>query len=266
VKQVEFSISPAPPSAVNHNSNSEDEILYRKPTVSAKQSKRDKAVKAARKLIDAAKSLPVDKAGSPELSEPEASEASAIDEHRSDHDSSASSVIVTASLPASPKPIRVAGIIPMTLDMQFSSTMEPWEIAPGIINTPGIDIKTNAEIVEREYHPGFPTYSQLALLTCLLAVAYSAHHLRTNPNAVGFANVTFDTHVIASGGNISLPVESFARFCYVVSGKLQVHVEEAQFSIGKGGMFRVLSLEACVASNCAYDEALLHITSIKAEE
>lgn len=144
--------------------------------------------------------------------------------------------------------------------------MEPWEIAPGIINSPGIDIKTNTEIVEREYHPKLQASSRLALLTRLLAVAYSAHHLRTNPNAAGFANVTFDTHVIGSGGNISFPLETFARFCYVVSGKLQVRVEEAQFSIGKGGMFRVLALEACVASNCAYDEALLHITSIKVEE
>lgn len=90
--------------------------------------------------------------------------------------------------------------------------------------------------------------------------------MRTNPAAAEFANVSFATHVVASGGSLGFPLETFSRACYVVSGKVQVRVEDAQFTIGKGGIWRVLGLETCVIGNCSYDDGVIHVTSIKAEE
>ncbi|OBT67434.1 hypothetical protein VE03_02986 [Pseudogymnoascus sp. 23342-1-I1] len=160
-----------------------------------------------------------------------------------ERDSSASSVVVQSSLPPrSPKPIKPAvGNITAT-EIPYGSAMEDWEVSPGIVRT-GVN---NVNSRGRD-------------------VAYSAHHIRNNPTVAEFANTSFAIHTILGGRSFGFPLETFVRICYVVSGKLQVQVDGADFAIGKGGMWRVTTLGSCVVGNRSYEDAIIHITSIRTE-
>ena len=67
------------------------------------------------------------------------------------------------------------------------------------------------------------------------------------------------------GRSFGFPLETFVRVCYVVSGKLRVHIDGADFAIGKGGMWRVTGLGSCIVANRSYEDAIIHITYVKLE-
>ncbi|KFY65095.1 hypothetical protein V496_02840 [Pseudogymnoascus sp. VKM F-4515 (FW-2607)] len=160
-----------------------------------------------------------------------------------ERDSSASPVVVRPSLPPrSPKPIKPAVGNITGAKASYGSAMEEWEVSPGIVRAAVSTIKSGGH-----------------------EVAYSAHHIRTNPSVTEFANTSFAIHTILGGRSFGFPLETFVRVCYVVSGKLQVQVDGAGFAIGKGGMWRITSLGSCVVGNRSYEDAIIHVTSIRIE-
>ncbi|KAL5350329.1 hypothetical protein ACLOAV_003896 [Pseudogymnoascus australis] len=160
-----------------------------------------------------------------------------------ERDSSASPVVVRPSLPPrSPKPIKPTVGNITGAKASYGSAMEEWEVSPGIVRAAVSTIKSGGH-----------------------EVAYSAHHIRTNPSVTEFANTSFAIRTILGGRSFGFPLEKFVRVCYVVSGKLQVQVDGAGFAIGKGGIWRITSLGSCVVGNRSYEDAIIHVTSIRIE-
>ncbi|KFY37590.1 hypothetical protein V495_07087 [Pseudogymnoascus sp. VKM F-4514 (FW-929)] len=160
-----------------------------------------------------------------------------------ERDSSASPVVVRPPiLPQPAKPVNAAVGNITSVEAPYGSAMEDWEVFPGIFRAAENNVNSGGH-----------------------AVAYSAHHIRNNPAVAEFANTSFAIHTVLGGRSFGFPIETFARVCYVVSGKLQVHVDGADFAIGKGGMWRVTRLGSCVAGNRSYEDAVIHITSVRAE-
>ncbi|OBT87743.1 hypothetical protein VE02_03071 [Pseudogymnoascus sp. 03VT05] len=160
-----------------------------------------------------------------------------------ERDSSASPVVVRPPMnPRSPKPIKPAVGNITAAELPYVSAMEDWEVSPGTVRT----ARDNSNSGGHE-------------------IAYSAHYIRNNPTVTEFANTSFAIHTILGGRSFGLPLETFVRVCYVVSGKLQVHVDGVDFAIGKGGMWRVTGLGSCIVGNRSYEDAVIHITSIRIE-
>jgi hypothetical protein len=95
--------------------------------------------------------------------------------------------------------------------------------------------------------------------------AYSSVYITSAEAGVKLSGVHFQVIRVAPGLTAPGPIVPYLRVCSVAAGKVLVRVGDSSFSIGAHGMWRIRAGEVCTLANRHYTEAVIHVSTIKAD-